>query len=1077
MSFPSFKLYSFEGSVLACLCFGIFATSSAAAQVVINEYTSSNVDELRDELGETPDWIELHNPGATAVDLTGWGLSDDPLNPQRWVFPPSQILPGQYLLVYASGEDRRAFINERITVSTIGNAWRYLEPTSEPTTNWRLPNFDDSAWLEGPAGFGRGDGDEETVLQADTIFLRKSFDLNQTTIDSLVTLNFHLDYDDGFALFLNGVELDRKNLDFRFSLTRFDEFASASHEARLYRQMPISGIRLDNPSDYLVAGKNTVAIQVHNESSTSPDLSMIPFITIGRYSANPHNSVAPGLVFSDPELHTNFRLAAAGDDILLSKADGTLVEHVQTGRMYNNISRGRHPQGLAGQYYFAISTPGGENSVLAETSYAEPVSVSPVGGLFPGPATISMSHPSPSAEIRYTLDGSVPSDQSALYLGSFVVPGPVGVVRARAFEAGKWPSWPTSDTYLDRVSSPLAIYSLVTDPPHLWDYYTGIYALGPNAQPFWPYRGANFYNPWERPVHVELFEPDGRVPLKFDGGIMIHGGASRSFDQKSFRILARGGYGTERQEYRQFVERGYDSMKRIVLRNGGTDWGHAILRDGFANRVVSNLDLESSNFRPAIVLLNGEYWGIQNLRERQDKYYLEDRYDIDPHNIDLLELNSKVVEGDADHYEEMLQFLRENPMSNSANYAQLQTMMDTGNFALYYASEIFFANPDWPQYNIKYWRPRTVDGRWRWIFFDLDNGLGRSAGYGRNTLQKVVTGGGWDTFLLRSLLDNAEFKQDFCNSYADLMNTAFLPARTIPILNQMASEMDPEVDRHFSRWIGTRAKWEAEVAEVETFMNLRPLYARAHVVNEFGFNGQYTLDLDVQSEGAGYLKLTAVDVSDSFTGIYFLGNPCTITAVAAPGYSFDSWSDPLLPNNNSVSIDPIADYALTGNFIQVGDSVVINEINYKSSAAFDPGDWVELSNNSDSQLDISGWLLADFGNGFTIPQGTTIPARGYLVLCNDLAAFQTLFPNVSNAIGDLDFGFSGSGERIQLYDASLSLIDEVEYNNQPAWPIPPTGLGPTLELYQPGLDNANPRNWRSSIAAHGTPGVENSVRP
>ncbi len=1077
MSRLPLKRNTIGGPGLVCLFLGIIATAPAASQVVISEFSSSNVDELRDELGETPDWIELHNTGAIAVDLTGWGLSDDPLDPHQWTFPPSRILPGQYLLVHASGENRRTFINERITVSAIGDTWRYLEPTSEPTTNWRLPNFDDSTWPEGPAGFGRSDGDDQTVLQADTIFLRKSFNLNQATIDSLVTLNFHIDYDDGYALYLNGVEIDRKNLDYRFSLTRFDEYASASHEARLYRQLPISGIRIDHPSDFLVAGKNTVAIQVHNESSTSADLSLIPFITIGRYSTHPHSSVSPGLVFTDPELHTNFRLAAAGDEILLTAADGTLVEHLQTGRMYTNISRGRHPQGLPGLYYFAISTPGAANSLLAETSYAEPVQVSPAGGYFAAPVTVSLSHPSPSAEIRYTLDGSLPSDQSTLYFGAFAAPGPIGVVRARAFEPGKWPSWPTSDTYLDRVGSPLAIYSLVTDPPNLWDHYTGIYALGPDAQPFWPYRGANFYNPWERPVHVELIEPDGRVPLKFDGGIMIHGGASRSFDQKSFRILARGGYGMDRQDYRQFVERGYDSMKRIVLRNGGTDWANAILRDGFANRVVSNLNLESSNFRPAMILLNGEYWGIQNLRERQDKYYLEDRFDIDPHNIDLLELNSKVVEGDADHYENMLQFLRQNPLSIAANYAQLQTLMDTDNFALYYACEIFFANPDWPQYNIKYWRPRSVDGRWRWILFDLDNGLGRSAGYGRNTLQKVVSGGGWDTFLLRSLLDNAEFVQDFCNGYADLMNTAFLPARTIPILNEMASEMDPEIDRHFSRWIGSRAKWEAELDSVETFMNLRPLYARAHVVNEFGFHGQYTLDLEVQPAGAGYLELTSVDVSDSFTGIYFLGNPCKITAVAAPGYAFDSWSDPLLPNNSSISIDPIADYGLTCNFIQIGDSAVINEINYKSSIEFDPADWVEIYNNSDSSLDVSGWLLADVGSGFTIPQGRIIPARSYLVLCRDLAAFQALFPNVSNAIGNLDFGFSGSGERLQLYDASLALIDEVEYNNQPAWPIPPTGLGPTLELYQPGLDNANPRNWRSSVAAHGTPGTENSVLP
>ncbi len=1052
------------------------AVALAAPQVEISEYTSSNVDELRDELGETPDWIELHNTGAAWVDLTGWGLSDDPLDPFQWTFPPCGIDAGEYLVVYASGENRRAWRNERITVSGIGSEWKYLEPTSEPVGNWRLAEFDDSAWLSGPAGFGKSDGDDSTILQGDVIFLRKSFELNQALIDSLVTLDFHIDYDDGFALFLNGVELDRENLGYRFSTTAFDEYASGSHEARLYRGMPFLGLRIDNPADYLVVGTNTVAIQVHNAASTSNDLSLIPFITAGRYSLTANNNTPPGLLFEDPQLHTNFRLNAAGDHILLTQANGTLVEHVQTGPMYVNVSRGRHPQGLAGQFYFEYSTPGAENTASAETSYSAAVQVFPNGGLHSGGVVVSMNHPSPTAQIYYTLDGSEPTEQSTLYTAPFTPPQPVGIVRARAFESGKWPSWPTSDTYITNFASTLPIYSLITDPPNLWDHYTGIYALGPDAQPFWPYRGANFYLPWERPVHVEMIEPDGAVPLDFDGGIMIHGGTSRSFDQKSFRILARGGYGMDRMDYRQFIDRGFDSNKRIILRNGGTDWGNGILRDGFANRVVTGLDMETSNFRPAMVLLNGEYWGIQNLRERMDKYYLEDRHGIDPENLDLLEINARVIKGDADHYDQMLQYIRENPLSDPAAYAYVQTQMDTENFARYYACEIYFANPDWPRYNVKFWRPRTPEGRWRWWFYDLDNGLSRSAGFASNTLGRVMDGGGWDTFLFRALMENADFRQDFINGYADLMNTRFLPSRTLPMLTAMADEMDPEIDNHFAKWPGTRANWESEIDAVETFMTVRPAYARAHVNAEFGLNGEYILDLDVQPEGAGYLKLTEIEVSDSFSGTYFLGNPVKITAVAAPGYVFDSWSDPLLPTTKSVAIDPIANYGLTCNFIQTGDAAVINEINYKSSPFFDPGDWMEIYNNSDQPLDVSDWQLSDGTNLFTIPPATVIAARDYLVLCRHLGDFQLMFPTVSNAIGDLGFGLSGSGEHIQLLNDVGTIMDEVEYTDQPHWPIPPSGQGPTLELGQPGLDNANPQHWRSSDAAHGTPGAENSVR-
>lgn len=1048
---------------------------SSSGQVVINEYTSSNVDELRDEEGETPDWIELFNAGPTPVNLTGWGLSDDPTDPFQWTFPPCGLLPGQYMVIHASGSDSGAIINERITVYGIGDNWRYLEPTSEPASNWRMPGFDDSSWQVGPAGFGREDGDDLTVLQGDTVFLRASFNLDQATIDSIATLDFHVDYDDGFALYVNGIEIDRGHLGNKFHLARFDEFATGSHEAQLYQQNWIEGVRLDDPDKFLVPGKNTVAIQVHNVSANSTDLSLIPFITIGRFSANPNSSVQPGLIFTDPELHANFKLSALGDDIVLTQADGTLADHVQTGQMYANVSRGRHPRGLPGQWFFPFGTPGAKNASNTYTSFSEQVTVTPEGGYHTGTVIVSMSHPSPTAEIRYSLDGSEPTPNSDLYTGPFTPPTPIAVVRARAFENDKWPSWPTTNTYLNGFDSQLPIYSLVTDPPNLWDHYTGIYAKGPDAWPFWPYLGANFYKPWERPVHVEMIEPDGDVPLKFNGGIMIHGGASRSWAQKSFRLLARGGYGPDRMEDRQFVDRGYDSMKRIILRNGGTDWGSSILRDGVANRIASGLDLESTNFRAAMILLNGEYWGVQNLRDRQDKFYLEDKFGVDPDNIDLIELNLNVTEGDSDHYQQMLEFIRQNPVSNPAAYQQVQQWMDTANYALYYAVEIFLANSDWPQNNIKYWRPRTPDGKWRWILYDTDAGMGSSNGPNHNTLRHAFDGNGWESFLFQELLLNAEFRQDFTNTYADLMNSVFLPSHCIQMLDECRAQMDPEMDRHFSRWGNSRNNWENEMNKMVSFFNLRPDIARGHVVSEFGLNGEYVLDLDVQPEGAGYLKLTALDVSDPFSGTYFLGNPVKITAVAAPGYQFDSWSDPLLPNTESLEIDPIANYALTCNFVQTGNSVVINEINYKSSDSFDPGDWVELYNNSDSSVDIGAWYLADEGNSFTVPAGTVIPARGYLVLCRSLVDFQTLFPGVSNAIGDLDFGLSGSGELIQLLDPSLNIIDEVEYNNQPEWPIPPTGQGPTLELRQPGLDNSNARNWRAS-AANGTPGSVNSVR-
>ena len=85
----------------------LLAAGGVRAEVRINELVSSNGGSWHDETGATPDWIELHNPGPGAVALGGYGLSDDPAIPFKWTFPARTLAAGGYLVVGASGENRR----------------------------------------------------------------------------------------------------------------------------------------------------------------------------------------------------------------------------------------------------------------------------------------------------------------------------------------------------------------------------------------------------------------------------------------------------------------------------------------------------------------------------------------------------------------------------------------------------------------------------------------------------------------------------------------------------------------------------------------------------------------------------------------------------------------------------------------------------------------------------------------------------------------------------------------------------------------------------------------------------------
>ncbi len=155
-------------------------------------------------------------------------------------------------------------------------------------------------------------------------------------------------------------------------------------------------------------------------------------------------------------------------------------------------------------------------------------------------------------------------------------------------------------------------------------------------------------------------------------------------------------------------------------------------------------------------------------------------------------------------------------------------------------------------------------------------------------------------------------------------------------------------------------------------------------------------------------------------------------------------------------------------------SVVINEINYNAAADFEPGDWVELHNPTELAVDLGGVAFHDEGHAFPLPAGTVIPPGGYLVLAEDLALFQALFPDVDNVLGDLAFGFAGSGELLQLIGDGGAVIDQVLYDDAPPWPVEPDGTGPTLELRDPGLDNSLAASWTASTG-HGTPGAVNGA--
>jgi len=169
-----------------------------------------------------------------------------------------------------------------------GEFWMYRKGTSEPKTGWNQIRFDDTDWLRGRTGIGMGDDDDRTVLSdmrrinddpetAEdesqpgylSVYLRKKFMLDAESLAAVNNLIFRVDYDDGFKAYLNGTEIVRSRLP--GGDVPYDRRATGSHEAGTPEDYDIT-----DQKNLLRVGENMLAIQVHNQSYTNGDLSMIP---------------------------------------------------------------------------------------------------------------------------------------------------------------------------------------------------------------------------------------------------------------------------------------------------------------------------------------------------------------------------------------------------------------------------------------------------------------------------------------------------------------------------------------------------------------------------------------------------------------------------------------------------------------------------------------------------------------------------------------------------------------------------------------------------------------------------------
>lgn len=620
------------------------------------------------------------------------------------------------------------------------------------------------------------------------------------------------------------------------------------------------------------------------------------------------------------QLHTDFSIAALASEVFLRSPEGCVADYVDVGRLYADISFGRTESGA--WEYFLAPTPAAENTTESRPGFSATPLLDPPGGFYEA-AEVSIS----GAQVRYTLDGAVPTSQSEAYGAPLDLEAglqPV-VVRAVAFEEGLWPSRVATSTYFEDLSlieSDVRIISLTAEPDDLFDPQTGIYEFGPDYERAYPHFGANFWELWERDVHVEYFEAGGERLFSQDAGIQIAGGYSRAFDQRNFELIARSGYGPEIFAGQVFDDEEISSFTRLYLRNGG-DWCGTQLVDGIVQSLFRGEDgsrnphADLPAYEPALVYINGEFWGLYEVKERLDESYAAAHHGADPDALDRVKVgwtrdaNWEIEQGTWAAFDELEALRVGADLSQAAEWEAFDALVDLTNFATIQAAQGWIGNTDWWYNNIRMWRP-TPDGEFRWMGYDFGHGY-TSANY--DHLGPTVVGS-WPALPVADALENDAFRALFVNVHADFLNTSFRAESAAANVDELAAEVRPVMAMQRDRWCGgaSMPAWEDSVAYARDFASQRGGFIEQHLVQHLNLGARVDLALAAEPAGGGQFALAAVEVKTGFSGTYYAGVPLTITAIPAEGYTFVAWNGAQYSTDPVLTLTPEGDVALTAVF-------------------------------------------------------------------------------------------------------------------------------------------------------------------
>lgn len=564
-----------------------------------------------------------------------------------------------------------------------------------------------------------------------------------------------------------------------------------------------------------------------------------------------------GLNFSKKnEIHTNFKLNASGESLTLSNDQGNLIDFVEVLPCVKGTSYGR----VVEQYEkFERQFQSTKN---ASNLKSNGIQFSHQEGVYDYFFELKLNSNSGDT-IRYTEDGSIPNKRSKIYNSSIKINSRVdevdvlspfakgsgtylerksikgSVIRAATFNNGNISSsiYTRSfftDSFFLKKYKDFNIVSLVTDQNNLFQKDSGIYTDGGKRIGFENYNQRG--SAWQRQAHISFFNEKGILIFSQGIDIRIHGQVTRKYPSKSFRIYADKKYGASSIRTNIFNPSKTENHQMFLLKSCMGDLQKTVFKDELTSYICRDLNVDIASFVPCILFINGEYWGIYNLKEYLNENYIKRKYKGVKDSVNI------VIHGVGNKYSSnnIYKSIDNKSLSMFYNYTQSLNISEIANFSIisnffnvksiidFYCAQLFFGNTDYLSNNNKLWNI-GANGVWNQFLFDLDycwmdpkldnlTPLLNSKSSSRHP--------SYATLLFRTLISNPKFTSMFLERINLLMSNEFSEDKLLMAIELFKMKYKPVIREHLSRWgqPGSMSQWERKISYLSGFAKSRHKY-------------------------------------------------------------------------------------------------------------------------------------------------------------------------------------------------------------------------------------------------------------